>query len=136
VNRPPSLADSAVSVLAAVAQVDMGVEMEHDERHHVRTLKRLAEKALEEGMRAAQELAHLAGSMRHDAENARAAAAPPRPAPAPAKFDARADASQLRSTAAGLTYNGTPDEAAAKHLLLEIAMRLETGGYLPQEVRG
>lgn len=46
------------------------------------------------------------------------------------QFDARADAERLRAFASVLTYNDKAVEAHGKHTLLEVAMRLETGGYL------
>lgn len=49
------------------------------------------------------------------------------------QFDARADAERLRAFASGLTYNDKAVEAHGKHTLLEVAMRLETGGYLLPE---
>lgn len=45
-------------------------------------------------------------------------------------FDAMTDAERLRAFASGLTYNDKAAEAQGKHTLLEVAMRLETGGYL------
>lgn len=46
------------------------------------------------------------------------------------KFDAAADAERLRSIGRGMSYNDI-SEATWKHVILEIAMRLETGGYNP-----
>lgn len=48
------------------------------------------------------------------------------------KFDAVSDAERLRSIGRGLSYNDL-SEATWKHVILEIAMRLETGGYNPDE---
>lgn len=59
-----SLADDAVSALAAVRRMDDGVELEHDERHQVRSLKRYAEQTLAEAFHRAQELAFLASDIR------------------------------------------------------------------------
>lgn len=47
-----------------------------------------------------------------------------------AKFNATADADRLRSVARGMSYNDI-SEATWKHVILEIAMRLDTGGYNP-----
>ncbi|BEV09327.1 hypothetical protein [Methylophilus sp. DW102] len=46
------------------------------------------------------------------------------------KFDAASDAERLRSVGRGMSYNDL-SEATWKHVILEIAMRLETGGYNP-----
>jgi hypothetical protein len=59
-----SLADSAVAALAAVSRMDMDVTNEDDERHHIRTLKRLAEQTLSDAFRHATELAYLAEDVR------------------------------------------------------------------------
>ena len=56
----PSLADQAVSTLAAVARMDSNVTNEHPERHQVRKLKQLAEQTLADAMRRAMELAWFA----------------------------------------------------------------------------
>jgi len=69
-----SLADDAVDALAAVGRMDFNVTNEHDERHLVRNLKRMAEQALEQGFRHARELAWLAEDTRREADKARAAA--------------------------------------------------------------
>lgn len=68
--KPGSLADQAIAALAAVACMDDGLEIEHEERHQVRTLKRLAQKRLEEAFGAAQELAWLAEDVRKTAREA------------------------------------------------------------------
>jgi hypothetical protein len=62
-----SLADRAIDALAAVSRMDAEVTNEHDERHHVRTLKRLAEEALSEAFRHARQLAYLAEDVRRTA---------------------------------------------------------------------
>lgn len=49
--------------------------------------------------------------------------------PAPPKFSTRDDAERLKSVARGMSYNDI-GEAVWKYTLLEIAMRLETGGYV------
>jgi hypothetical protein len=69
-----SLADSAVDVLAAVSRMDFGLTNEHEERHQVRTLKRLAESALAEAFRHARDLAWLAEDVRKTSQDARDAA--------------------------------------------------------------
>jgi hypothetical protein len=55
-----SLADTAVEVLAMVKAMDAYMTIDRPERHHVRSLKRLAEAAIDEGLRRAAELARLA----------------------------------------------------------------------------
>lgn len=57
-------------------------------------------------------------------------------APTAAKFSARDDAMRLRALASGKSYNDH-QEAVPKHILHEVAMRLETGGYVaPQQIAG
>jgi hypothetical protein len=68
-----SLADQAVDALAAVARMGGNLTNEHEERHHVRTLKRLAEQKLTDAFRQARELAWLAEDMQREAEKRRAA---------------------------------------------------------------
>jgi hypothetical protein len=63
-SEPRSLADSAVAALAAVHAMDQEVTNEHDERHQIRTLKRLAEQTLADAFRRASELAYLAEDVR------------------------------------------------------------------------
>jgi hypothetical protein len=67
-SEPRSLADSAVATLAAVRAMDAQTTNEHDERHQIRTLKRLAEQTLSEAFRAASELAWLAEDVRKTAQ--------------------------------------------------------------------
>lgn len=67
-----SLADAAVDALAAVARMDWNVANEHDERHHIRSLKRLAETSLTDAFRQARELAWLAEDMHKEGERRRA----------------------------------------------------------------
>ena len=55
-----SLADQAVSALAAVSAMDADMDMSHPERHSIRTLKRLAEARLAHAFREAHELAFMA----------------------------------------------------------------------------
>ena len=45
------------------------------------------------------------------------------------KFNAREDAERLKSIGRSMSYS-VDEEAVWKHTLLEIAMRLETGGYV------
>lgn len=66
-----SLADLAVSALAAVQRMDAAITNEHEERHHIRTLKRLAEASLDAAFRHAQELAFLAEQVHTAAQEAR-----------------------------------------------------------------
>jgi hypothetical protein len=66
-----SLADAAVDALAAVGRMDLNVTNEHDERHHIRTLKRLAETKLADAFREARELAWLAEDMHKEGERRR-----------------------------------------------------------------
>lgn len=47
---------------------------------------------------------------------------------ASSKFNAREDAEHLKSIGRSMSYS-VDKEAVWKHTLLEIAMRLETGGY-------
>jgi hypothetical protein len=55
-----SLADQAVETLAMVRAMTANMDNDRPERHQVRQLKRLAEAAIQEGLRRAQELAYLA----------------------------------------------------------------------------
>jgi hypothetical protein len=55
-----SLADQAVSALAAVSAMDADMDMSHPERHSIRTLKRLAEARLSQAFREAHEFAFMA----------------------------------------------------------------------------
>jgi hypothetical protein len=73
-NNTPSLADRAISALAAVARMDADVTNEHDERHHIRSLKRIAEQGLIEAFRNASELAYTAEDMHRSGEKTREAA--------------------------------------------------------------
>jgi hypothetical protein len=69
--EPKSLADAAVDALAAVSRMDFGLDNEHAERHHVRSLKRIAEQHLELAFRAARELAWLAEDARREGQEKR-----------------------------------------------------------------
>lgn len=55
-----SLADKAVEVLAMVKAMDADMTNDRPERHQVRNLKRLAEAAIDEGLRRAAEFAWMA----------------------------------------------------------------------------
>lgn len=55
-----SLADQAVDVLGMVRAMDADMTNDRPERHQVRTLKRMAEAAIAEGLRRAAELAWMA----------------------------------------------------------------------------
>lgn len=55
-----SLADKAVDVLAMVKAMDADMTNDRPERHQVRNLKRLAEDAIDEGLRRAAEFAWMA----------------------------------------------------------------------------
>lgn len=55
-----SLADKAVEVLAMVRTMDADITNDRPERHQVRNLKRLAEAAIDEGLRRAAEFVWMA----------------------------------------------------------------------------
>ena len=59
-----SLADQVIQTLADVRQMDDGIDTDCHERHAVWNLKRLAEQAIADAMRAATELAWQAKSLR------------------------------------------------------------------------
>lgn len=65
-NNVRSLADMAVETLAAVKAMDDGLTNEHPGRHQIRSLKRLAEKAIDDALRAATEMAYLAKDVRKE----------------------------------------------------------------------
>lgn len=67
-----SLADEAVSALAAVGNMDTSMDMTHPERHSVRTLKRLAEERLFQAFRDVQALAYMATDLTSLVDNVRA----------------------------------------------------------------
>ena len=58
-----SLADKAVEVLAMVKAMDANMTNDRPERHQVRNLKRLAEAAIDEGLRRAAEFAWMANDL-------------------------------------------------------------------------
>ncbi len=59
-----SLADQAVQALAMVKAMDDGLEMEHPERHAIRSMKRVAQQVIEAGLRSAIDLAWQANDLR------------------------------------------------------------------------
>lgn len=59
-----SLADQAVQALAMVKAMDEGLEIEHPERHAIRSMKRVAQQVIEAGMRSAIDLAWQAQDLR------------------------------------------------------------------------
>ena len=59
-----SLADQAVQALAMVKAMDEGLEMEHPERHAIRSMKRVAQQVIEAGLRSAIDLAWQANDLR------------------------------------------------------------------------
>lgn len=77
-----SLADEAVSALAAVAGMDASMDLNHPERHSVRSLKRLAEARLFAAFREAQELAFMATDLTSLVDNVRHEEAQKHAAPA------------------------------------------------------
>ena len=72
-SQPLSLADQAVIALSAVARIASEVTNDHDERHAVRSIKRMAQLTLEEAFRRAEELAYLAADLQRTGEAQRAA---------------------------------------------------------------
>lgn len=59
-----SLADQAVQALAMVKAMDDGLEIEHPERHAIRSMKRVAQQVIEAGLRSAIDLAWQANDLR------------------------------------------------------------------------
>jgi len=59
-----SLADQAVNALAMVRAMDEGLDMEQPERHAIRNLKHIAEYALTDAFRLAQDLSFQAQDLR------------------------------------------------------------------------
>jgi hypothetical protein len=66
-----SLAAAAVDALAAIDRMDATVTNEHEERHHIRSLKRIADQILADAFRQARELAWLAEDVQRLAQQAR-----------------------------------------------------------------
>lgn len=75
-NQRQSLADQAVTALAAIAAMDEDLSNEHAERHIIRGMKRAAEAALENGLRVAQDLAWVARDVKKEFQEIRDSAAP------------------------------------------------------------
>jgi len=71
VSDHKSLAAAAVDALSAVDRMDAKTTNEHEERHHIRTLKRHAEQILSDALQRARELAWLAEDMHRAAQQAR-----------------------------------------------------------------
>lgn len=71
-----SLADQAVQALAMVKAMDEGLEMEHPERHAIRSMQRVARQVIEAGLRSAIDLAWQAQDLRKMAREIEAADKP------------------------------------------------------------
>lgn len=61
-----SLADQAVQTLAAVSRIGEGMSNESPERHTIRSMKRIAEQAIESGLRIAMDLSYQAENLVKD----------------------------------------------------------------------
>lgn len=72
-----SLADQVIQSLADVRQMDDGIDTDCPEHHAIWNLKRLAEQAIADAMRAATELAWQAKAIRKLAREIEAADKPP-----------------------------------------------------------
>jgi len=72
-----SLADQVIHALAEVRAMDAGIDLEHPERHAVRSLKRAAEQTIANAMREAVDLAWQAKGIRELAREIEAAKAQP-----------------------------------------------------------
>lgn len=59
-----SLADQAVQALAMVKAMDEGLDMEHPERHAIRSMKCVAQQVIESALRSAIDLAWQAKDLR------------------------------------------------------------------------
>ena len=59
-----SLADQAVQALAMVKAMDEGLNMEHPERHAIRSMQHIARQLIEAGLRSAIDLAWQAQDLR------------------------------------------------------------------------
>lgn len=68
-----SLADRAVETLAAIREMDAGVDIGHVERHAIWGMKRTAEAILANAMSAAMDLAYQAQGLRDIGDAHRAA---------------------------------------------------------------
>ena len=71
-----SLADQAVQALAMVKAMDEGLDMEHPERHAIRSMKRVAQQVIEAGLRSAIDLAWQANDLRKLARDIEATKTP------------------------------------------------------------
>ena len=69
-----SLADQAVQALAMVKAMDEGLDMEHPERHAIRSMQRVAQQVIEAGLRSAIDLAWQAQDLRKLARDVEASA--------------------------------------------------------------
>lgn len=65
-SQQPSIADRAVFALSAVSRMGENLTSEAIERHIVRNMKRLAEKAIEDGLHLALELSYQAEQLSKD----------------------------------------------------------------------
>lgn len=65
-SQQQSIADRAVSTLAAVSRMGEDLTSEAVERHIVRNMKRIAEQAIEDGFRVAMELSYQAEQLSKD----------------------------------------------------------------------
>jgi hypothetical protein len=72
-SHSESLADQAVTTLAAVAAMDNKVTNDHPERHAIRNLKRTAQDILSSALRQARDLAYQAEQLHEDMARVRAA---------------------------------------------------------------
>lgn len=68
-DRQPSLADRAVSVLALVDAMDRDTNNDRPERHAVRSMKRMAEQILADAFTKAADLAWQAKDLRKLADD-------------------------------------------------------------------
>lgn len=79
-SNQPSLAEFAVETLATVLKMDDDVTNDHPERHQIRAMKRIANQAIEQGLRTAWDLAAQARDLQRtmrqiEAENEAGSAA-------------------------------------------------------------
>jgi hypothetical protein len=65
-----SLADQAVFTLSAVSRIGESLSSEAPERHMVRNMRRIAQQAIESGLRIAQDLVHQAEQIEKDFKEA------------------------------------------------------------------
>lgn len=63
-DRPPSLADTAIDTLAEIRQIDSNLDPDAPERLVIREMKRAAEQAVAEGLRLAANIARSAREVR------------------------------------------------------------------------